>query len=149
MNMHSSIRGGPELAAKLGRLSDDMAGKALEDATTAGALLVQNAAVRKAPFLTGTLRRSIHIRTSFRSRTRAVVAVGTNVVYGAIQEFGGIIRAKTAPFLVFRTKDGRWHRTKSVQIPAHPFMRPALDEEKDNVVREIGDALRALLARFR
>lgn len=134
MNMHVSVRGGPELAAKLRRLSDEMAGTALEHAATAGALPVQNAAVKKAPFLTGTLRRSIHIETVRRSRTRADVAVGTDVPYARRQEFG------------FSGADslGRHYNQ-----PAHPYLRPALDENKGNVVREIGDALRALLARFR
>ncbi len=150
MNMHASIKGGPELAAKLRQLSDEMAGKALEDATTAGALLVQNAAVKKAPFLTGTLRRSIHTLTTLRSRTRAVVAVGpSKIPYAAIQEFGGFIHAKGEGWLRFKTRDGSWHTVKSVQIPAHPYLRPALDENKGAVVREIGDSLRALLARFR
>jgi HK97 gp10 family phage protein len=171
MNMHVTIRGGPELAAKLGRLSAAAAGEALENALVTGALKIVNAAQEKAPWLTGNLRRSIHvgghadeslsvglsqniatrayegtegtdIGGNKHSRTKATVLVGTNVEYAKIQEYGGTIKAKNAPYLRFRTKDGSWHTVKSVQIPAHPYLRPALDEKKGDAVRVMGEALR-------
>lgn len=53
--------------------------------------------------------------------------VGPCVIYGAIQEFGGVVKATNAPFLVFQTKDGNWVRTKEVYIPAHPYLTPATE----------------------
>ena len=52
---------------------------------------------------------------------------GTNLVYAAIQEFGGIIRATKAAYLHFRTKSGNWVKVKQVKIPAQPYLRPAAD----------------------
>jgi HK97 gp10 family phage protein len=37
---------------------------------------------------------------------------------------------------------------RSVTIPAHPYMRPALDENEEAVLNETGDALRQLLEPF-
>lgn len=138
MNISVSIKGGAEIAAKLKRLSDDVAGKALENAVVSGALLIQNAAKKKAPVRTGNLRRSIHIgghsdQSELADSTggdlggnkndgkSAEVLVGTDVVYAASHEFG------------------------RGNLAARPYMRPALDENKEKVVKEIGEALKDLL----
>lgn len=80
---------------------------------------------------TGTLRRSIHM-TPFRSQ--GFVTVGTNVQYAKVHEFGMTISAKNAPYLKFKTDDGKWHSVKQVTIPARPFMRPAL-QNNTGVIR--------------
>jgi HK97 gp10 family phage protein len=132
------ITGDKELVRKLRRLGDDTGGRLLEAAVVSGALLVQNEAKRKSPLKTGNLRRSIHIGGhserselgqsdgsdvggNVASATRAHVLVGTDVIYGAAQEFG------------------------TSTIPAHPYLRPALDEQKDAVRVEIGEALKDLI----
>ncbi|UCE65933.1 MAG: phage virion morphogenesis protein [Candidatus Zixiibacteriota bacterium] len=53
--------------------------------------------------------------------------VGTNKIYAAIHEFGGIIRAKRADFLKFQI-DGSWVQVKQVRMPARPYMQPAFHE---------------------
>jgi len=90
----------------------------LEPAATAGALLVRDDAVIKAPYKTGNLKRSIHTETIEKSDTRVVVMVGTDVEYAAPQEFG-----------------------TSTGVPAHPYLRPSLDENKEKVPKEIKEAL--------
>lgn len=77
---------------------------------------------------TGNLLNSIQVGEVSISRDKAEIPVGTNVVYAAIHEFGGTIVARNAKALVFKTRDGVWHRVKSVTIPARPYMRPALDK---------------------
>ena len=134
-----TITGGKALAAKLGQMSDAVAGKALERATVSGALLVANRAKENCPYKTGNLRRSIHVgghagesggllnttggdvRGNQNSRNHAEVQVGTDVEYAGPVEFG------TA------------HRR------GRPFLRPALDEQVEAVGREIGEALADLL----
>jgi HK97 gp10 family phage protein len=135
--------GAESLLKKVEAKSDEYADK-LEAAVTSAALLVENDAKDKAPYKTGTLKRSIHHETVEKSAQRVVVAVGTNLEYAAIHEFGGIIEAKNGPYLVFRTGDGEWHSVTSVQMPARPYLRPALDENKDAIVKEIREALRSL-----
>ena len=113
----------------------------LEAATTAAALIVENAAKNNAPYVTGTLKRSIDHQTKEKSVEKVVVVVGTNVEYAAIQEFGGTITAKNAPNLVFQTADGEWHSVPSVEIPAQPYLRPALDENREKVKDKIREVL--------
>lgn len=55
------------------------------------------------------------------------IFVGTNLVYAAIHEYGGIIRAKNAPYLVF-FYNGRWYRKKQVTIPQRTYLRPSINE---------------------
>ncbi|MCB1833934.1 MAG: phage virion morphogenesis protein [Geminicoccaceae bacterium] len=69
-----------------------------------------------------TLVDSSRLRDSITRRTSAEsVEVGTNVVYAAIHQFGGVIRATAAPWLRFRV-GGRWVKKKQVTIPARPFL---------------------------
>lgn len=52
---------------------------------------------------------------------RSEVEVGTNKIYGAIHQFGGVIRAKGAGKLAFKM-GGKFIRTDSVTIPARPYL---------------------------
>jgi len=136
------ITGDKQLIAKLERLSSELRGKTLERALVAGALIIQNDAKRKAPYLTGNLRRSIHIgghddlnpdagnivdRSGNRvpnpvvSATTVAVYVGTDVNYAAAVEFGS--------------------KTQRAQ----PYLRPAVDENQAAVGKEIGGALKDLI----
>jgi len=110
-----------EVKRNLGKLEGRVSDK-LESATKSGALIVQNDAKIKAPYLTGNLKRSIHIETTEKTDTKVVVMVGTDLEYAAAQEFG--------------TSRG---------VPAHPYLRPALDENDEAVKKEIKDALAAVL----
>ncbi len=76
--------------------------------------------------VTGTLRRSAQIVPAVPSGTRAVSAVRVSTVYARIQEQGGVIRAKRAPYLRWHDQWG-WHQVKSVKLPARPYMKPTRD----------------------
>lgn len=142
MKLRVTVTGDKKLAARLARMSGEMAGQKLETAVVSGALLVQNRAkeiiIEKKVYKTGNLRRSIHIGGhseqselansdgtdiggNSHTKTKAEVLVGTNVVYAASHEYG------------------------RGNLAARPYLRPALDEEKDTAVREIGESLRILL----
>jgi phage virion morphogenesis protein len=57
------------------------------------------------------------------------LAVGTNKIYGAIHQFGGVIRPKKAAALVFRM-GGRLVIAREVTIPARPYLGvSAVDED--------------------
>lgn len=66
--------------------------------------------------------------------------VGTNLVYAAIHEFGGTIKAKRAPFLVFQI-GGNWIRKKRVEMPERGYMRKTLETETDEILRIIAQEL--------
>jgi HK97 gp10 family phage protein len=105
MTAHASITGDKELMSKFKALSDAVAGEALAKAATAGALPIQNAAKEKAPAKTRTLSRSIHTEVTESDREHATVEVGTDLIYAAIQEFGGTITAKNAAHLAIPVTD--------------------------------------------
>jgi HK97 gp10 family phage protein len=92
---------------------------------------------------TGNLMKSVQPGTLMIFQGSGEITVGTNVVYAAIHEFGGIIRARKAKALRFKTKDGKWHTVKSVTMPARPYMRPAIDLGKARILRAMSIALKA------
>ena len=46
---------------------------------------------------------------------------GTDKHYAAIHQFGGTVKAKNKPYLVFKVGDG-FRRVKQVNIPARPYL---------------------------
>lgn len=159
--MRVQVTADPRLARAMKKLQDPrIVEKMLENALAVGALQIANAAKEKAPYRTGNLRRSIHIgghgelTPDFAQSTggdiggagvtaggRVRLRVGTDLIYARIQEYGGTITAKHAPYLRFRTADGSWHAVKSVTIPARSYLRAAADERKDDAIRDMRDAL--------
>lgn len=141
------VRNLDRLDRKLAALSKLAQSDVIEQALHAGAQEIRNSAQDKAPYRTGTLRRSIHSETTEKSGPRVIVQVGTDVEYAAMQEFGGTIVPKTARFLVFEV-DGKKAFAKKVTIPAHPYLRPAFDEQSGEAVRQfrlaIADQIRMI-----
>jgi len=135
------------LERKLKHLAALARADVLENALTAGALEIENAAKEKAPYLTGTLRRSLHTETDEKSDRRVSVLVGTDLEYAAMQEFGGVVTPKTAKMLAVEV-EGKMVFAKSVTIPAHPYLRPAFDEQRGAAVdvfrQAIGDQIRQI-----
>lgn len=165
MPVRAEIRGSQRLYDKWKRMSEVAQGRTLERALTAGALLIQNSAKRRAPWRSGNLRRSIHIgghedmaddyadieqtvgevsRPNV-GRHSAEVFVGTNVEYARIQEYGGTITPTSSARLHFRLDDGTEVFAKRVTIPAQPYLRPAVDEDGRAAQREAVDALAELM----
>lgn len=118
------LRGNQKLKRKLNSMSESVRADKLETAARAGAFLITNEAKRRAPYLTGNLRRSIGPETTQKTAKKATIAIGTNVEYAGIQEFGGTTSI-----------NGR-----TIQVPAQPYLRPALDEKKYEAEREIRNA---------
>ncbi len=58
---------------------------------------------------------------TFQTRGGLEVEVGSNKVYAAIHQFGGVITAKTGRGLVFKI-GGQFIRKRSVTIPARPYL---------------------------
>lgn len=143
------IEGSESLTRKLRALGDAVSGRTLERAVVAGALIIQNAAKQRAPYRTGTLRRSIHIggRTDLATDYQKApdvpdldpprvgahdveVYVGTNLEYARRIEYG------------FNGADslGRVYNQA-----AQPYLRPAVDENSGAVQQEVADALLDLI----
>lgn len=86
---------------------------------------VQTEAKRRSPIQRGDLRRSITHVKPFRRGNSIVGQVGTNKEYARIQEFGGVIRARNHPYLVFKV-NGSWVSVKSVRIKPKWYLRDAV-----------------------
>lgn len=121
-----SIRGGEELAAALEALGPTMEKKILRSAMREAAKPMLADAKRRAPVLTGQLRKSLKIRAmKRRSKGQVGVVISTakgffkgDEFYGAFHEFG----------------------TK--RMPARPFIRPAFEANKAQSIRIVGEAIK-------
>jgi len=107
-------------------------GALLMDAALAGGHVVEGHAKVNAgsgrPGLeiqTGTLVNSINVSEGKKTKTSAEAHIGTNVVYARIHELGGIIKgAFGIPGSI-------------VHMPARPYLRPALDENENDVITAV------------
>ena len=137
------------------KLPENIKGPKILVGVLSGARIVLNRAKELVPKKTRDLERSLHIG-GYSGEAEDIggkvvtddmvrLEVGTLKEYGPIEEFGGWITTKDAPWLVFKTKDGEWHSVKSVRILAQPYLTPAFDEKGPAVVREISAALDILI----
>ena len=149
--LRTRVEGGPEIAAALDGMGEEMAGKSLEIAAMTGAQLLANAWKNTVGYVTGAYKRSIHADVTQRVKGYVQVTVGTDIIdppYPFILEYGAVITVKTAKWLTFKTKDGSWHRVKSVRIPAFGWARKAWDMSINRVNLEIWNALMAIVDKY-
>jgi len=111
----------------LKRADTAVSGPILVSAVQLAAMVVQNAAKRNAPYVTGTLRRSIHQEVERLSSTFVQAIIGTDLHYARRVEFG------------FAGKDalGRVYNQA-----AKPYLRPAMDDNRAKISREFKKVLR-------
>jgi len=106
----------------------------------------------------GALRASFHVEGPTGSGLGIEARVGTNLTippYPYFQEVGtGIygpnhapITPKSKPFLIFKTKDGRWVRTKAVMgTPAKYYVKRAYDETLPKWANDLRSMLQRITA---
>jgi len=111
------------LEAAVGKQAADLAAVVRDDKLSGGVLNVRS----------GTLRNSIHVEMS-SDFTGVLAVVGTDVVYAAIHEYGGVIVPKVAKALRFMIGDQVIH-AKSVTMPERSFLRSTL-AEREGIIRE-------------
>lgn len=83
--------------------------------------------------LTGgkTLTKDGHLGDSITSTADKHAAEwGTNRIYAAIHQFGGVIKAKGTGGLRFKIGE-RWSNKRQVSIPARPFLGISADDQQD------------------
>ena len=92
---------------------------------------------------TGNLRGSIGVtRSSAFSGT-----FGTSLIYAAQRNFGGTIRARNAPYLVFPGRNGGLVRVKSVTQSGTHYLERTVTRLRPLVQQEYKFALRAAMGR--
>jgi len=133
-------------------------GAALKSAVMAGGGVLQNyAKINVEKTFSGKstgaagLGESIKTIVSTSTETKAEVDVGPTVIYGAIREFGGMIlpvHAKMLSWLLGSGSSGKKKQkalgrvfvsdgrvfAEAVQVFPTPYLRPAFDEHKDQIV---------------
>lgn len=70
--------------------------------------------------------------------------VGSNLIYAAIHQLGGVIRAKAGGFLTFNIPGIGWRRVASVTIPARPYLGVS-DDDRLNVADQVESYLQKAL----
>lgn len=114
-----TVHGLKELQDALDKLPIEIQERTLRFALRKGANVIAEGAARRAPRDTGKLAEDIVVRTR-KDRAKGLVAeIGPSkkVFYGMFQELGTSFHA------------------------AQPFLRPALDEEGEKAVKELGSEL--------
>jgi len=152
--MQLIITGDDEVKAAINAVRHQLSGKQMELALVAGAMPIQNAAKSNASAVSGTLRRSIHIGGhtyegaghDVGGNSPQQVMIGTNLIYARIQEEGGEVSPVNAEFLRFEVGGEVVYTRGPVTIPAQGYMRRAFESEGGNAIREVGAAVRDLIA---
>ena len=103
--------------------------------------LVERSAKKKAPKGTGELRRSITSKVE-KDGDNIIGIVYTPLEYAPYIEYGTGLFAveggrKDVPWC-YQDDKGEWHTTSGMQ--PRPFMYPALDENREKIVRLLGEA---------
>ncbi|MBS0344763.1 MAG: HK97 gp10 family phage protein [Proteobacteria bacterium] len=130
------IEGLSDLGKRLQTLSADMQGKVARAATAAGAVVIKNAAIQKAPEDTGNLKKNIIAKRLPKSETSLTSEHIVTVRKGkktAKQKAAGIRDAYYGVFVEFGT----------AKMTAQPFLRPAFDQNKEKAVDAMKNRLEA------
>lgn len=133
--MAIEFEGLDEILKSLDKLADT---QQLNDTMGQVCALVERDAKQKAPKDTGALARSIQSKVENNNNSIQGV-VFTPLEYGAYVEFGTGLFAESGgrtdvPWS-YQDDEGNWHTTKG-QKP-QPYMRPALDNNREKIVRMI------------
>lgn len=107
-------------------------------------LLPAYAAIKRGP---GILRESLGLQRSLTfEAANGAVLWGSDKIYAAVHQFGGVITVKNAKFLRFKLAGG-WVSRKSVKIPARPYLGIDATDERDIIEVVDGFYERALQGR--
>lgn len=149
MSVDVKIKGLDQLANGLKSLPNKLARRVLNKAMKKGAQLLADVTKEKTPVDTGALRDSIAVKLKKVSNVETQAIMGSHekekdgVYYAHMVEYGGkyVIKARG---LDKGKKKGRVIAAGSIK--AQPFMRPAFDSSKDQVIDAISKEIEAGVA---
>lgn len=141
----------PEFEAAMKRLSDAVKAQVLYDAAEAGGRVVEGYAKDNVNNVfsgraTNALGNSITVEVD-ASASQAEARIGPTVIYGRIHELGGVILPVFAKMLHWVDESGAHHFAKKVVMPARPYLRPAMDEHKEDILAAVGAVVREAIER--
>ena len=133
------IEGLEAILERLDNITDPEQLKAAMGRTCA---LVERSAKQKAPKGTGELRRSITSRVE-QVGDEVIGAIFTPLEYAPYVEYGTGLFAENGgrqdvPWH-YQDDEGEWHTTSGMH--PHPYMRPALHENREQIKRILGEGI--------
>lgn len=154
--IHVQLEGFEELSRTFNSLARGVQGKIIRPALREGAKIVRDEAARRVPVDTGRLRKSLKVRALKRSRKFVGFQITTGTqdelgiktpksgkrnYYPFVIEYGGVVGGTARKVRIGRrtrvVKDG------GRRIPARPFLRPAVDANRDRVMLLLAKRLQA------
>lgn len=138
--MSVRIEGIDEVIERLEELSDT---QLVESAVADACMIVERSAKQNAPKGTGELRRSITHEVD-SSGSEVVGKVYTPLFYAPYVEYGTGLFAENGgrqdvPWC-YKDDKGEWHSTSGMK--PHPYMKPALDDNRERVLRMLREAIK-------
>lgn len=136
-----NFEGLEEVLSAIGEMDDI---ENLESTLGKACALVERSAKQKAPKGTGELRNSITSRVE-RDGENMVGVVYTPVEYAPYVEYGTGLFAeggngrKDVPWC-YKDEKGEWHSTSGMH--PQPYMRPALDENREEILRMLKEGFK-------
>ena len=127
------IKGVKELQSKFKNIGDELQ-KALSEAVSAGAVVVERDAKIRVPVVTGNLRNSIKEFKKIESSGNVESQVGSDMKYAARVEFG------------FSDTDSRG---RTYHQASKPYLRPALDENRTQIQAAFDAKIKQVLGRYK
>lgn len=129
----------------LRKMDANVRGRGVKNAVEAGGRIVEAYAkvnvVNTFKHQTGNLANSIRVEVT-ASPDRAVARIGPTAIYGRIQELGGTVKPLIKKKLYFMGEDGRLRTAMSVTLPARPYLKPAVEEHEDEILKAVAEKLR-------
>jgi len=143
-NYTVEIQGMDQMVSNLRKIDGDIRGAVALRAVNAGAAQIEDKARMNAPVLTGALRNSAST-ISKQIGNGAEAEIGfRGIPYARIQEYGGTIRARNKPYLVYRV-GGQWRKSKSVTITGKHYLERAINEASGNARDAMADVISSYL----
>lgn len=133
------IEGLEQITKLVEKLTDT---KKIEKAMGKACALIEGEAKKKAPKGTGELRRSIESKVDVQGKN-VIGTVFTPLEYAPYVEYGTGLFAesggrKDVPWC-YQDDEGEWHSTSGMH--PHPYMRPALEENRDKAIKIIKEGI--------
>lgn len=124
----------------------------LERAALAGGMVIETRAKINAERVfsdnaTQALAGSIQTVVVSKTANSVRVSTGPTVVYGRIQELGGVIKPVIAKMLHWVDDMGNDIFAKRVKIPARPYLRPAVDQHRPEIENAVSVTLENEISR--
>lgn len=144
------LSGEEGLISRLKQIDRTMQTDAAEKMVIVGAETIKGAAVLNIHEIfsekqTGGMTNSIIVESQ-RHKDGAEATAKVQKIYARIQEFGGTIRPRKAKLLHFFI-DGKEIFAKKVTLPARPYLKPAIDDNKPEIIKAMADVAETYIRR--